>query len=213
MDDKYLGLSEAIVDGEGDDAVAEVRKLLADGSSPLEIFSECVESTLNELGEQFAKLEVFLPDLMMAGQAVNEIQVELEPLLKDSDNSMQKGKAVICTVYGDLHDIGKNMVKLMMEVNGFKVVDMGVDVPTTAIIKQAEEMDADLVLLSGLMMPSLPFMRETIELVKLNPSLKDKVKVLVGGGPVTQGWADTNGADGYADDAIGAVHKALSLLS
>lgn len=213
MDDKYLALSEAIIEGDGDEAVTTVRALLDNGSTPLEIFSDCVEKTLNKLGEQFSKLEIFLPDLMMAGQAVNQIQEELEPLMKEGDNSMQKGKAVICTVYGDLHDIGKNMVKLMMEVNGFKVEDMGVDVATTTILKKAEDMDADLILLSGLMMPSLPFMRETIELAKLNPKLKDRVKVLVGGGPVTQGWADDNGADGYADDAIGAVHKALEFMN
>lgn len=214
MDEKFVILIDAIISGDDGAGLVETRRLIEAGISPVKIFSDCVEPTLNDLGEQFSRLEIFLPDLMVAGQVVNAIQSEVAPLLEgDASNGLHKGKAVICTVCGDLHDIGKNMVSLMMEVNGIEMFDMGVDVRTTAIVDKAIEVEADLVCLSGLMMPSMPFMRETIELVKGNPKLKGKTKVMVGGGPVTKQWAENNGADGYANDATEAVKLAFELLA
>jgi trimethylamine corrinoid protein len=101
----------------------------------------------------------------------------------------------------------------MMQVNGFEMYDLGVDASPMNLVAKAEEVNADLLCLSGLMMPSMPFMRETIELAKANPVLKDHIKIMVGGGPVTEQWAGDNGADGYADDAMGAVKKAYELLA
>lgn len=212
MDEKYTGLVESIQFGDVEAGLEETRKLLSGGDKPVNLFSECIEPTLNELGEQFSKLEIFLPDLMVAGDVVNAIQQEVEPLLLEDGDSVSKGTAVVATVYGDLHDIGKNMVSLMMQVNGFDMHDMGVDVSPVALVQKAEEVGADLLCLSGLMMPSMPFMRETIELVANNPKLAGKTKVLVGGGPVTQQWAEDNGAHGYADDAMGAVKEAYAVL-
>lgn len=214
MIDIFLVLSEAIIDGDENAGIAETRKLIENGTSPVDIFAECVEPTLNALGERFARLDIFLPDLMVAGNVVKAIQDEVAPLIDSVEEAgMHKGKAVICTVCGDMHDIGKNMVSLMMEVNGFEMYDMGVDVRTVDIVDKAIEVEADLVCLSGLMMPSMPFMRETIELVKKNPKLTAKTKVMIGGGPVTEQWAEKNGADGYANDATEAVKLAFELIA
>lgn len=213
MDEKYLNLQEAICDGDDETALEEVDGLLENGTNPLSIFTECVEPTLNELGEQFAKLEIFLPDLVLAGEAVTAIQEKLLPIMQAQNiQGRQKGVGVIATVSGDIHDIGKNMVGLMMQINGFEMTDLGVDVSPMAILKKAEEVNADLVLLSGLMLPSLPFMKETIELIRHNSKLGGHTKIMVGGGPVTNEWAMANGADGYSDDSIGAVKLAHQLM-
>lgn len=213
MDDKFLALAETVKEGDIDKGVAEVEKLLAQGVKPVALFTECIEPTLNILGQQFSVLEIFLPELMIAADVVNAIQEVVEPILRESgDDNISKGTAVIATVYGDMHDIGKNMVSLMMQVNGFKVHDMGVDVSPQALLAKSEEVNADILCLSGLMMPSMPFMRETIELAKSNPKLAE-MKIMVGGGPVTEQWAEDNNADGYANDAMGAVKKGIELVA
>ncbi|MDE7221586.1 MAG: cobalamin-dependent protein [Oscillospiraceae bacterium] len=213
MNEKYLNLKEAICDGDDEAALDEVENLLEASANPLDIFTDCVEPTLNELGEQFAKLEIFLPDLVLAGEAVAAIQSKLLPIMQEQNiKGRQKGRGVIATVSGDIHDIGKNMVCLMMQINGFEMVDLGVDVAPMEILRRAEEMDADIVALSGLMLPSLPFMKETIELVRHSSKLGGHTKIMVGGGPVTKEWADANGADGYSDDSIGAVKLAHELM-
>lgn len=214
MDAKYDALVEAILDGEEDDGVDAVKELVDGGTSSVAIFSECIEPTLNDLGEQFARLEVFLPDLILAGDVVKAIQAYLLPIMQSENaEGSTKGVGLIATVYGDMHDIGKNMVALMLQINGFDTLDMGVDVSPMALLKKAEEINADFVGLSGLMMPSLPYMAETIELIHASSKLAGKTKVMVGGGPVTQQWADAHGADGYSDDAIGAVRLAKKLLN
>jgi methanogenic corrinoid protein MtbC1 len=213
MEEKYLTLKEAIIDGDVEVGAEQTKQLLESGLVPEELFSNCVEPTLNNLGDQFSRLEVFLPDLMVAGEVVEAIQEVALPFLKEGASEVaNKGTAVICTAYGDLHDIGKNMVNLMMQVNGFKMIDLGVDVSPKDVVAKAAEAGADLVCLSGLMMPSLPYIEETIGMIR-SDSMTSNVKVMVGGGPVTVEWANKAGADGYADDAAGAVAKAMELLA
>jgi methanogenic corrinoid protein MtbC1 len=213
MNSKFENLSAAIKMGDVEQGVEESLQLVENDTNPADIFGECIGPTLNEMGEQFAKLEIFLPELMLASRVVTGIQEKLVPMLKgDESNSIVKGRAVIATAFGDLHDIGKNMVSLMMQVNGFDVRDLGVNVSTADIIKAANEHDADLILLSGLMVPSMPYIVDTIGQVKENPKFADRFKILVGGGPVTKEWALESGADGYADDAIGAVNEALRIM-
>ncbi len=213
MNEIYNALSQAIRDGELEDGIREFDILLDQGVSPLNVFLECVEPTLNDLGEKFSKMEIFLPELMIAADVVTGIQEKAEPLLAANSQSVgNRGTVVIATVFGDIHDIGKNMVALMLKVNGFNVHDLGVDISPQQLVKKAEDTGADLLCLSGLMLPSLPYMRETIELVKGNKQLQEKTKVLVGGGPVTEKWAADNGADGYADDAMGAVRLAVQVM-
>lgn len=210
---KYETLKNAILDGEEDVAVSEFQRFIAEGETPISIMTGCVEPTLNELGGQFARMEVFLPELIVAADVANALNAEIQATL--AQGAMQyksKGKAIICTVNGDVHDIGKNIVALMLQVNGIDVTDMGVDVSPVKIVEEAEKIDADLICLSALMLPSLPYMRETIQLVRNNRKLGGRAKIMVGGGPVTKEWADQNGADGYGDDAVDAVKLAFKLL-
>ncbi|MEL7610140.1 MAG: cobalamin-dependent protein [Bacillota bacterium] len=210
---KYETLKNAILDGDGDIAISEFQSFIAAGETPIGIMTGCVEPTLNELGDQFARMEVFLPELIVAADVANALNAVIEETLSESaEQYKSKGKAVICTVYGDVHDIGKNIVALMLKVNGIDVIDLGVDVSPVKIAEEAEKINADLVCLSALMLPSLPYMRETIQLVHNNRTLAGKTKIMVGGGPVTKEWADKNGADGYGDDAVDAVKLAFRLL-
>lgn len=213
MNSKFENLNTAIKMGDVEQGVAESLQLVENDTNPADIFGECIGPTLNDMGEKFAKLEIFLPELMLAGRVVTSIQENLVPLMQgDESSSIIKGRAVIATAFGDLHDIGKNMVSIMMQVNGFDVKDLGVNVSTADIIKAANEHDADLILLSGLMVPSMPYIVDTIGQVKENPNFVDRFKIMVGGGPVTKEWALEVGADGYADDAIGAVNEALRIM-
>ncbi len=213
MDETYTALCEAIRDGEEEDALLAAQALLDGGTGPLEIFTDGIEPTLNAMGEEFAALKIFLPDLVMAGDVVKALQNKLEPIMEAQQISgRRKGLVVIATVFGDIHDIGKNMVSLMMQVSGYEVADLGVNIPPVEIAKKAEETGADLVCLSGLMLPSLPYMKETIDLVRGNARLAG-VKLMVGGGPLTQQWADAHGADGYSDDAVSAVALADRLMA
>lgn len=213
MDEKFIKLADALREGDSDTAVEESMALVDGGTDVAKVFTDCIEPVLTEIGDQFAVLEIFLPELLLAADAAKAVQEKLDPIMKASAVQGQASKkAVIATVYGDVHDIGKNIVGVMMEVNGIDVRNLGVDVSTNDIVKAAEDYNADLVCLSGLMMPSMPYMRDTIERIKGNPEHAKRFKIIVGGGPVTKEWAEENGADGYADDAIGAVKEALRVL-
>ncbi len=213
MPEKYEPLERAIREGSVEDGAAATIQLVEGGTSPLDIFSECIEPVLADIGDKFSRLEIFLPEMMEAADVVKAIQEALEPYF-EADEALQikKGRVVICTISGDLHDIGKNIVKAMLEVNRFEVKDLGVDVDPAAAINAAKEFDADIIAFSALMLPSLPYVKDAIDFVKQNEALKDRFKILVGGGPVSQKWADKSGADGYGDDAIEAVQKALALV-
>ncbi len=213
MDEKYNALIEAILDGDEEEGVSAAQELVSTGTEPVKIFSECIQNTLNDLGEKFGRLEVFLPDLIMASDVVKAVQADLLPIMQsDTENSVTIGRAVIGTAFGDLHDIGKNMVSLMLQVNGFEVKDLGVNVESAAFLTAAKDFDADLILMSGLMLPSLPYMQDTIDRVKADAALSKKYKIMVGGGPVTLEWAEHAGADGYSDDAMDAVKKAKEMM-
>lgn len=202
---EYASLARAIRDGELDAAVAEALHLVRDGRSAFELFAECVEPCVREIGERFARLEIFLPEMLESAEAIKAVQAALEPLIKEGKQSAGKGRVVLGTAYSDLHDIGKNIVKTMFEVNGFEVTDLGVDVQAAAFVRAARECNADVVAISALMLPALPYARDAINLLKENPALAGRVKVLVGGGPVTREWAAAAGADGYGRDASEAV--------
>ena len=213
MDEKYSALVIALRDGDVDSSRAEALRLVEAGVSPLDIFSECIEPTLADIGDKFSRLEIFLPEMMESADAVKAIQEALEPYLEaDEALKTKKGRVLICTVSGDLHDIGKNIVKAMLEVNRFEVKDLGVDVAPAAAIAAAKDFDADIIAFSALMLPSLPYVKDAIDFVKQNEALKDRFKILVGGGPVSQKWAKKAGADGYGDDAMDAVQQALALV-
>lgn len=209
MTEEFQNLEKAIKIGDIELGVSESLKLVDSGKKPVEIFTEGIEPTLAEIGDQFSRLEIFLPEMINSAEVVKAIQKELKPLLEADHETTTKGKIVIATVSGDLHDIGKNIVKAMLEVNGFEVKDLGVDVEAQSILISARESGADIIALSALMIPSLPFVKDVIDFVEANEEARANFKVIVGGGPVNREWAEEAGADGYGDDAIEAVEIAL----
>ncbi len=210
---KWDDLRREINLGAVEASTAEALRLVEAGEDPLTIFLEGIEPCLSEIGDRFGRLEIFLPELMLSADAVKAIQVELLPMLEaDGSDYMKKGRVVIGTIFGDIHDIGKNIVSVLLQVSGFEVRDLGVAVPAQDIIDSAKDFDADIIGISGLMMPSLPYMRDAISLVKENPELADRFRIFVGGGPVTREWAEMVGADGFAEDAVSAVEEATRLM-
>ena len=201
-------LEQAIRSGDVDGGVAEVQRLLDSGTKPVSIFTDCIEPALDDIGEKFSRLEIFLPEMVNASKVVKAVHETVKPHLDAGQEDTSKGRVVIATVSGDLHDIGKNIVKALLEVNGYDVKDLGVDVATQTIVSGAKDFKADVIALSALMLPSLPFCKDVIEFVEMDKS----VKVIVGGGPVSQDWADEAGADGYGDNAIDAIALVNKLL-
>jgi methanogenic corrinoid protein MtbC1 len=212
MSAQFTHLEKAIKDGNADSGVTESLKLVKGGKRPIEIFTECIEPALAEIGAQFSKLEIFLPEMINAAEVVKSIQKALKPYLEADQTSISKGKVIIATVSGDLHDIGKNIVKAMLEVNGYEIKDLGVDVTPQTILSSAKDFGADIIALSALMLPSLPFVKDLIDFVEADQNTRQRFKVIVGGGPVSQGWVDEAGADGYGDNAIDAVVLVRQLL-
>lgn len=212
MPGKYEKLEKAISEGNVDAGVAEAVKLVESGISPVALFTESIESALAQIGDQFSRLEIFLPEMIASAGVVKAIQGAIQPYLAADQSVAKKGRVVIATVSGDLHDIGKNIVKVMLEVNGFEMKDMGVDVDARAAINAAKEFDADIIALSALMLPSLPFVKDVVDFVNANEDLKKRLKVIVGGGPVSKDWSLEAGCDGYGEDAIEAVEIANQLV-
>jgi len=197
---------------DSDRFVETVKKQIDQGYDPIEIVNALTE-VLKEVGKKFESGEIFLVHLVTAGDAAKRATLEvLEPLIKKSSGKREAlGKVVIGTVAGDIHDIGKNIVAMMLFTAGFEVYDIGKDVPTEDFVKKARESDADIVALSALLTTTLPAQRDVIEALK-KAGLREKVKILVGGAPATAKWAEEAGADGYGEDAIEAVKVAKELL-
>ena len=212
MSEEYQALSNAIHTGDKEAGVKEALLLVSGGKKVPQIFIECIEPTLVDVGERFSRLDIFLPELMNSASTVKAIQEALLPYLAGEPSQAKKGRIVICTVSGDLHDIGKNIVKTMLEVNGFELRDLGVDVSTNQVIRAAVEFEADIIALSALMLPSLPSMKDVIDILRENEKYKGRFKVMVGGGPVSKEWTEKVGADAYGDNAIEAVKVAHSLF-
>jgi len=204
-------LSKLVADGEKEESEAMARELLASGTDPLEILDKLTQ-TMQRVGALFAKLEIFLPEVMLAGEALSAVVDIVKPELKTLDRVLVKGKVVIGVVKGDLHEIGKNIVKLMLETNGFEVKDLGYDVDSLDFIKSAEEMGADFIGVSSLMTTTMPGQQEIIEFLK-DKGLRDKYKVVIGGAPTSQMWADKIGADLYCEDANCASQKMAALIA
>ncbi len=208
----FQNMYHSILEDEPEDAEALAREALAQGIDPLEAINRGFLPGVNEIGRQFGCGEAFLPDLVRAGQAMKAATRVLEPeMLRRGTTRQSAGVVVLGTVKGDIHEIGKNLVGTMFIANGFQVHDLGVDVPAAAFATKAEEVNATLVGISALLTTTMVQQRQVIESLTQN-GLRPKVKVLVGGAPVTRGWAGEIGADGYAEDAIGAVNVAKTLL-
>jgi methanogenic corrinoid protein MtbC1 len=214
MSDRYTELERAIRAGDVPGGVAEANRLAQGGESPLAIFRDCIQPCLKDVGDRFSRLEIFLPEMMESADVVKAIQDTLKPYLAASELAQtRRGKIVIGTIQGDLHDIGKNIVRAMLEVNGFEVRDLGVNVSPGDMVRAAREFGADIIAVSALMLPSLPYVRDAIEMVKQGAATRDRCKVMIGGGPVSLDWARKAGADGYGDDAVDAVREATRLMA
>src|SRR5512136_146149 len=211
-EDLFQKMAQSILDGDSEIAVALAKQAIQTGVDPLEAISKGFVLGVNQVGENFACGEAFLPELVMAGEAMKAAVATLEPEMQRRGTARQVlGRVVLATVEGDIHEIGKTLVATMLSASGFQVYDLGVDVPAAKIIEKVKEVDADLVGLSALLTTTMVKQKEVIgELDKLG--LRKKVKVIVGGAPVTKDWVQKIEADGYSEDAIGAVAVAKHLV-
>lgn len=204
-------LYEAILNGKLEQAVDVTNQAIADGVEPQAIINGYMIKAMEEVGQRFQRGEAFVPNLLMAARAMKGSLDILKPLMK-GDASTTLGKVVIGTVKGDLHDIGKNLVASMLEGCGFEVINLGVDVPSDKFIAAIKENNADILCLSALLTTTMNYMKDVIEALKAD-GLRDQVKVMVGGAPVTAMFAEKVGADGYSEDASEAVALARRLVS
>ncbi|MDO8692124.1 MAG: corrinoid protein [Dehalococcoidia bacterium] len=192
-----------------DEAMAQVQERLAAGDDPLGIIEECREG-MEIVGKRFEGKEYFITELIMAGEIFGDIMKKIEPALKGR-KAETVGKIVIGTVQGDIHDIGKNIVSTMLGCSGFEVFDLGVDVPPEKFVEKIKEVGAPLVGLSGLMTTSFNTMKETVEAI-VKAGLRDKVKVLVGGGPVNERVVEFVRADAFGKDVTTAIELSRNYL-
>lgn len=203
-------LHKAVETGDQEKSELLAQKLVDEGADPLKIISFLTE-VMEKIGEKFSRLEIFLPEMMMSGGAMSSVVQILSPHLKEKGAGKPRGKLILGTVKGDLHEIGKNIVKLMLESNFFEVKDLGVDVDTVDFIKEAEAMGAEIIGVSSLMTTTMPHQKEIIDILK-DKGLREKYKVVIGGAPTTQEWADEIGADLYCPDAGSAPKFMADLL-
>ena len=208
----FQKMAQSIIDGDSDVAVELAMQAIAQGTDPLEAISNGFVVGVNKVGEAFSIGEVYLPELVMAGKAMKAAIATLEPEMKKRGCERQiLGKVVLATVEGDVHEIGKSLVGTMLSVSGFQVFDLGVDVPTAKIVEKATEVNANIVAMSALLTTTMVKQREVIEALE-KVGIHGSVKVMVGGAPVTRDWVQKIGADGYSEDAIGAVEVARHVL-
>lgn len=211
--DALAALAQAITEGEEEAAVAAAQAALEAGSAPADIFGGCIMPVLQEVGDKFSALEIFLPEMVLAADAAKAVIALLDPILKEAKaEGPVAATVVICTVAGDVHDIGKNMVATMLEISGFEVFDLGTDVAVADLLETARARDADIIAMSSLLTTSLPYMKDTLAMLT-ETGERGRFKVMVGGGPVTPDWAREAGADGYGADAAQAVELARQLVS
>jgi len=210
MNENLSALYHAILEGDVHGAQAGVQAALDARLEPGSILTEGMIAAMKEVGRLFEEGEYYVPEMLIAARAMQAGLSLLKPHLLSS-NVMSAGKVAIGTVKGDLHDIGKNLVALMLEGAGFEIIDLGVDVAPEIFVESITTNGANIVALSALLTTTMPNMKAAIEAIQ-QAGLRDKVKIIIGGAPVTQAYADQIGADGYSTDASRAVSLAKSLL-
>lgn len=213
----FKAMAQSVIEGDADQAGALAQQALAQGIAPLDAINQGFVLGVNEVGKQYGCGDMFLPDLVMAGEAMKAAVAVLEPEMQRTGTERKMlGKVVLGTVKGDIHEIGKTLVGTMLTANGFQVFDLGTDVPTPKFVEKAREVNADIVGLSALLTTTMTAQRDVIEALDDAGLRKGRypiaVKVMVGGAPVTRSWAAEIGAEGYSEDAIGAVAIAKQLM-
>lgn len=209
MDD-LAQLYQAVLSGDFKNARAITEKALAGGADPLNLVNDCMVPAMAEVGRRFEAGEYFVPELLISARAMKSALELIRPLLV-ARGAEPVGRVAIGTVKGDLHDIGKNLVAAMLEGGGFEVIDLGVNVDAEKFIDAVKTRRANVIAMSALLTTTMPAMRTTLDAIK-TAGLREQVKVLVGGAPVTQQYAQEIGADGFSDNAVGAVSVARKAL-
>ncbi|MFO7883501.1 MAG: corrinoid protein [Desulfobacteraceae bacterium] len=204
-------IQETLVNCDGDKLLELVEKAVEEKVPAEEILNKGLIAGMDIVGEKMENEDMFIPEVLMAAQAMSRCVELLKPLLKEEE-SKSKGSVVIGTVKGDLHDIGKNLVAMMIESAGLDVHNLGVDIAPEKFVEEIKKKNATILCLSALLTTTMPMMKKTIDAVT-EGGLREQVKIMVGGAPVTQSFADEIGADGFAADAGSAAKKAKSFLS
>jgi methanogenic corrinoid protein MtbC1 len=204
-------LKEALIELREGDALRITDELLAGSTDPLVIVSSCKEA-MDVIGQRFANGEAFIPELIMAGEIMQAITAKVTPRLAAQAESDKLGSVVVCTVEGDVHDIGKDIVATMLHIGGFEVIDLGVDVPVKTVVDKVREVRPNVLGLSGLLTVAFESMKATVGAID-EAGLRDGLKIMLGGAPVNEDVRVFAGADGWAKDAVGAVDLAKTWIA
>lgn len=210
MEDILNKIKDAIVNRNKEEVVKLSKEIIEKGIDPVEAIEKGFRKGMEEIGEKFERLEIYLPEMIMAADVMNEGIDILRPALEEK--GIKQGKILLGTIEGDVHDIGKNIVKILLEGTGFEVIDLGKDVNVMTFVDRFKELETDVIGISALMtstMGNIPKVIENLEIV----GLKDKVKIMVGGAPVLPEWAEEIGADGYGENAARAAELAKEWTS
>ena len=208
---KIAELAHAIEIGKSKLVAGLVQEALAEGNAPIDILNQGMIDAMANVGEKFKRNEIFVPEMLVAAKAMKKGVAELKPHLSEG-NVTKLGKMVMGTVYGDLHDIGKNLVVMMVESTGYEVVDLGIDVPVEKFMEAASDPEVNVIGVSALLTTTMPAMQEIVAALNTHPR-RSEFKIMVGGAPITQAFADEIGADVYTEDAASAGQAAKALAT
>jgi corrinoid protein of di/trimethylamine methyltransferase len=209
----FKAMAQSIIDGESEEAKNLALQAIELGIDPLEAINKGFVVGVDHVGNLFSCGDAFLPELVMAGEAMKAAVNILEPeMSRQGTERKMLGTIVLGTIEGDIHDIGKTLVGTMLSASGFKVFDLGVDVPATTLVERARAENADIIGVSALLTTTMVRQRDVIEALE-DMGLRSTIKVMVGGAPVTRDWVEEIGADGFSEDAVGAVAVAKELLA
>ena len=210
MDKLFTEIKDIVVAGKHSEVEALVEKAIAEGTDLNDLINNALIAAMDVVGQRFAKSEIFVPEMLVSAMTMKKGLEIVKPLLKEAE-SQSKGKVVLCTVKGDLHDIGKNLVAMMLEGAGLEVIDLGVDSTVDTVIARVKELQPEVLGMSALLTTTMPEMEKMLEALKTE-GLRDKVKVMIGGAPVGADFATKIGADAYGEDAAEAVNLARELI-